>query len=539
MLGFSRASQALRRSRLMQLLALGGWLEVWLLSLFYVSSLDNPNFISSPVVERWPVLLTPARWLWTPSARDGAFILEQDWPNLLLLALVFFGAFLISVAALYCARCIDRPAQRHLLLVLAGVLVFGLTMLLIPDFPSRDIFSYIFYGRVRVIHHANPLVVPPSHFPQDPFLARVWPYWRGTPSVYGPVWETLASGLTWLAELLGGSLATYVLLFKGVILCFHLANVLLIWRILGLIAPQRRLMGTILYAWNPLVLLEFAGSGHNDAVMLFFLLLAVLFLAQGSEFLALLAFAFSIDTKYITLLLIPIYLWYAVRHQSGWVAKTQGMLWRLAVLAGICLVLYLPYWAGMRTFDAVLTSAGVNDLRDSLEEVVATALRRGLWALGWPAQLGVEVARTLTKTIGSLIFLVCWLRLIPRARTWDRLLNSWWWAIFLYLVIACGWFLPWYVTWLLAVAALRPIDRLATAAQLLAGGTLIFYIMDALPSSPLHGIRAFLVFGPAIGYLLWWAYRDRMQTRHTPSGHPTSLWQDAAEKTRQNVSEVS
>ena len=44
-------------------------------------------------------------------------------------------------------------------------------------------------------------------------------------------------------------------------------------------SPQQRLAGTLLFAWNPLVLLDPA-NGHNDVVMLLPVLLAVWFLAN-------------------------------------------------------------------------------------------------------------------------------------------------------------------------------------------------------------------------------------------------------------------
>ena len=41
-------------------------------------------------------------------------------------------------------------------------------------------------------------------------------------------------------------------LFKGLALLAHLVNCVLIWGILSEIAPSRRILGTLLYAWNPL-----------------------------------------------------------------------------------------------------------------------------------------------------------------------------------------------------------------------------------------------------------------------------------------------
>src|SRR5262249_27711013 len=141
--------------------------------------------------------------------------------------------------------------DRRLLLIVLGITaLFGVTLLLLPALPSDDVFSYILYGRISVVHHANPLVAVPSDFPGDPFLTRV--FWRDVRSVYGTAWLILSSGLSLLAEAFGGSLLSYVLLFKLLGLAAHIGNAVLIWLILGVLSPRWRLGGTLLYAWNPL-----------------------------------------------------------------------------------------------------------------------------------------------------------------------------------------------------------------------------------------------------------------------------------------------
>jgi hypothetical protein len=494
--------RAFPRARLAHLLLAGALLEAWLLALFSVAPLRVLEFTPSPLAARWPVLLAPARWVFPASWLQGPFDPAVGWPQLVLLALIFYGAAATAGAAVFLARRLGPPTRAHLLLVLAGAGVFGVTLLLIPAFPSQDIFSYIIYGRISALYHANPLTAIPSQFPQDPLLPYV--FWQNTRSVYGPVWLGLSDGLIRLAEGLGGSLAVSILLFKGVAFLAHLGNALLVWAILGRLAPRQQLTGALLYAWNPLALLEFAGSGHNDALMLGLFLLGVLLLVQGHEVLALLGFAASIDTKYVFLLLLPLYFWYVLRAQSGWRARARAALWRLGVLCGAGALLYLPYWAGPRTFGSILYSPPTQELENSLVEAISWPVR---WALAWLFGLSAADSGTLAsiilKALMALLFGVCWLRLFPRVRSRRSLLEAWWWAIWLYLVIASGWFLPWYVTWLLVLAALRPMGKRLIATELLAGGVLVIYAMDPLTASPIYGLRSVLAFGPALAALLW------------------------------------
>jgi hypothetical protein len=83
------------------------------------------------------------------------------------------------------------------------------------------------------------------------------------------------------------------------------------------------------------------------------------------------------------------------------------------------------------------------------------------------------------------------------------LLDSWTWVLVAYVVIASGWFWPWYVTWPVALVALVPVGELTIAVLLLAGGVLTLYAFLPLYAAPVYGLRAWLAFGPAVGYLLY------------------------------------
>src|SRR5579883_3015578 len=109
---------------------------------------------------------------------------------------------------------------KMLWVILGAATLMGLVLTLLPALPSDDIFSYILYGRISVVYHANPLLAVPSQFTHDPFLPLV--YWRDTRSVYGPGWLLVSNALTVLAQALGGSAAISVLLYRLFALACHL-----------------------------------------------------------------------------------------------------------------------------------------------------------------------------------------------------------------------------------------------------------------------------------------------------------------------------
>src|SRR5262249_31370352 len=160
----------------------------------------------SPLARAWPAILAPARLFFGDALVNGSLPPAEGWPALALVAVLLVAASCVAalvIPAMHGALGGGRPAagprggpgdrwrrattdQRRLALALGVTAVLGVTLVLLPALPSDDVFSYILYGRISVVHHANPFVSAPSAFPSDPFLSLV--FWRGTRSVYGPAW---------------------------------------------------------------------------------------------------------------------------------------------------------------------------------------------------------------------------------------------------------------------------------------------------------------------------------------------------------------
>ncbi len=553
-------------------------IEGFLLALGIVAPLGGVTLSISPLAKAWPWLLAPSRAIFGDALVNGSTPGARGWPELALVAVLLVGASCAAGQAVWLAHRSSPSGatnttsetgptappeaiaarRRWLWLALGSALIMGSTLVVLPALPSDDVFSYILYGRISVIHHANPLVATPANFPSDPFLSLV--FWRDTRSVYGPVWLLISSGIALLAQALGGSLVVYVALFKLLGLLAHLANAALIWLILGRIAPRRQLVGVLFYAWNPLCLVEFCASGHNDAVMLTLLLLGVYFLARRWEAAALVAIGLSIATKYVPLALFPMYLlavalplWARLRAQGAgrWEMLWRiglGLAWRIGVVALTMIMTALPYWAGSQTLSALLYSPPAQQLDNSLLEAISWPLRWLAQGLGLSRAQAATVVETALKLGALVAFAALWLwsfryvvigariqrirrmrkakgkqsaaagqaretRETVNARWLTGIALAWGWALLWYELVASGWFWPWYVTWAVALAALAPWGRLSIATLLLAGGALTLYAFLPLQSSPVYGYRAFLAFGSVWVYLIWNVWRRRSEWR--------------------------
>ncbi len=167
---------------------------------------------------------------------------------------------------------------------------------------SHDLFNYVFDARIVTKYGQNPYLYSALDFPSD--LWTRFMHWTHRTYPYGPVWLIL----TLPVSLLGFSKFLLTIFnFKLLFLAFHIGNVYLINKILKKTDSKLSLLGTAVYAFNPVVLIESLVSPHNEVVMLFFLLLAIYqMFVKNNRLIALLSLLLSGGIKFITLILLPL-----------------------------------------------------------------------------------------------------------------------------------------------------------------------------------------------------------------------------------------
>ena len=166
--------------------------------------------------------------------------------------------------------CRGQQPRAMWIALLVCLLAINLSMLWLYPVDAADIFDNIARGRITAQYGGNPFYEAPRDHGQDPFQGYVaWP--RST-SAYGPLWELLAAGTS---RIVGDGKFANVLGFKALGLLFYFGCIALIADILNRHAPERALQGVCLFAWNPLVIYETAGNGHNDIVMVFWIVLGL------------------------------------------------------------------------------------------------------------------------------------------------------------------------------------------------------------------------------------------------------------------------
>lgn len=220
------------------------------------------------------------------------------------------GLFALYAAMLRAAKGV-RSASFERFVFGAGA-GFQLLYLFAPVMLSSDLYAYVVYGRAVSVYHDNPYLEASPIPGGDPFM----PLFGGwIPSWYGPLWTWLCAGLTGLT---GDDVGLTVLVFRLVAIAAMLATSGILWAVLRRMCPERVAQGLVFFMWNPLVVIETGLSGHNDGFMLAFLMLAFWLHLRGWKACAVLALTLSAMLKFVTGMLIPLYMLMVLRQAATW-----------------------------------------------------------------------------------------------------------------------------------------------------------------------------------------------------------------------------
>jgi hypothetical protein len=391
--------------------------------------------------------------------------------------------------------------------ILAWVALFSLPLLLLPFMLSRDIYSYVIYGRIAAIYGDNPAITPPISYAHDSFFQYLIS-WKDMPSVYGPVWTLVSTGITQAAEWAGGGLWVYMLAYKLAMIGAHLVSVVLIWHILAAWRPAQQGWGTLLYAWNPVVLIEFAGGAHNDVLMICLILAGVYCAQRGFWRRALVALIGAALVKWIAIILLPLYILTLIAQPQPWGARIRLGSQIAAIVIGVVLLLYLPYGQVARSISAPVTNQAAMKADNSLGLLAIKGVGIILSKLGSATAIKQEwraAAMPVFPLVSKLLFLLAWLAglyAIWRKPSFERFLQSGCW-VFLVILLISPVLRVWYVTWPLALAALldwRPLGRITWSFTVTA--PLIYLDWG---SNNLFGVLAFVPVIAALIYEIWHA----------------------------------
>jgi hypothetical protein len=303
-----------------------------------------------------------------------------------------------------------------------------------PVLLSHDVYSYVDYARLGLQHGLDPYVHPPLAAPEDPVYDQVT--WTEATSAYGPLFTLATYPLAWL------QVGAAVAILKGA----AALSVLGIAAIASRLAARRGvdpLRAAAFVALNPLVLVHVVGGAHNDGLTMLLAMASVAAVLNARELSAGAALAAAVATKASAAFLAP----FALIGSAG---RTRFLAGAIGAAAAIAIAAYLAFgWDWLHGFGL----AGENQDRTSYMSIPITTAR--LTGLD-PDSVRLAAAVLFAAAVA---YLLAW---TWRGGDWVR--ASAWTA--LALLLASSWLLPWYLIWVLPLAAIsrdRPLQLLTLA----------------------------------------------------------------------------
>ena len=361
-------------------------------------------------------------WLRGPLPELGDGLTEGRFA---VLFLVMCGCYLALLAV-----------HRHIsarLAVGAIVLLHALFMVS-PPLLSTDVFGYIDWARLGTVHDLDPYTHGFSDAPDDPALDYLrWD--ADLPTPYGPVF-TLA---TYLLGPLG--LATSLWILKAASALAALGCVALVW------ACARRmgrdpLLPAVFVGLNPLWLVFEVGGAHNDVFFMALALGGAYLLLAGRDAAGAGSVLTGASLKASAGLLLPFAL-------LGAADRRRALAGAALAAAGIAIVAVAGFGSNALGFLRTL---------ESQQDQVA------LWAVpnSLSRWLGLGGMTPGVRAVAIAAFLVVLLVMLVRTARGADWITAAGWTTFA-LLVTSAWLLPWYLVWLLPLAALGEDRRLRLA----------------------------------------------------------------------------
>ncbi|MGZ8631469.1 MAG: glycosyltransferase 87 family protein [Actinomycetota bacterium] len=337
--------------------------------------------------------------------------------------------------------------------VVTLAVVYHAVVLLLPLLLSRDVFSYAFYGRILSRYGQNPYVSTPADFPANDISRFVWPDWRDTPSVYGPVFVWLAAVITALFRGLGDVIEA----FRAVAVAASLGSLWFVVKLVGRVRPQRTAYAAAMIGLNPVVLFHTVGGGHVDVLVMLAVSAAVYLVATQRELPATVALTVGALVKISAAVpLVLLIAFVAARAEPS--RRWRVLAAHIGTAAGIAFVAALPFMqASNPTLGMVeLVQHGSWIAPPALVERIFETVGRAVGGeLGGSA--GVVIARLgMFAALATGLFTI-FRQVMRHAKegSVSFLAAAWGWSFLLMMLFSPTLF-PWYFAWILPVAWALP-----------------------------------------------------------------------------------
>lgn len=316
-------------------------------------------------------------------------------------------------------------------------LIFSFLLIFIWPISSNDTFSYIYQSRIISHHHENPYEHSYSEFKNDQLYKLLENKWSNRYSPYGPLFLNIGSAIT---KITNNNLIASLLLFKFIIWLFFIGSANLIYKI------TKSSSSFYLFAFNPYLLFEFLINGHNDIIVIFFLLLSIYYLFKTSwqsQSLALGFLFLAFLTKAYAIIFLPL---------AGLKIILNKKPINEKILTFLCLIIF--------AIPSTLISLFLIDKSMSIESMLSPIKHQSSILSSFLHSPSIGIIKNISQyswkgsiTISQAIFVVIYsalLLLMSLKSKYRKIFNLhvfiWLLAIIFFFLTCISWFMPWYLS---------------------------------------------------------------------------------------------
>ncbi len=258
--------------------------------------------------------------------------------------IIAYTAVFISASVLYWVICREslhvEASGRGLMPLLIVLILVRASFIGMQPLGSDDVYRYVWDGRVQTAG-INPYRFAPDDSTLRPLNSKELPSHVNHPDMK-TIYFPLCQWLFYVGYHLSGE---HVWGFQLLILLAEILTIVSLIMLMRELAYSPWLV--LIYAANPLAILQFSLDAHVDAFGFPLLIFAFLFYHRKRTTFSLLLFGFSLLIKPVALVILPI----LFLHERGLLNKAKAVLLPLAVV----LIPFIPYALNANPFEALTT----------------------------------------------------------------------------------------------------------------------------------------------------------------------------------------
>ncbi len=423
----------------------------------------------------------------------GYEILRQDTLSLFV---VYGFLFLIYL------WIINSSSDQTISFWIVGSLCFRFTLLFSLPQLSDDFYRFVWDGRLWAAGQHPYGTLPAVYLNLNiPGIDQNL-YDHLNSKEYLTIYPPVAQYIFWLAvKISPNSILGSVIAMRVFVLLAEIGSILLIKKLLNLFNWQKK--NVLLYALNPLIIMELTGNLHFEAFVIFFLLLTGFFLSRNVILTTAASIGVAVCTKLLPLIFLPSFIGRL---------RVKHLLLFTSTVTATCLLLFFPFF-DWDVFNSLRSSVGLYFNKFEFNASLYYIVREFGYTM-----YGYNIIQTVGWKLGLITFVLIltfvWIRKQQSALKGDEtkkeLFQDWMWILCIYFLFTTT-LHPWYITTLLALSVFTPYRFPVVWTGL------IFLTYAGYTSDSFHEVFELtaIEYGIVIAYLIYelWKRRDTLLIR--------------------------